>query len=139
MTRLRNGLSTIVFAILVGSVCTAMGQNESKDGGCNLASLNGDYLMTARAENVDQGINVFVGVQTFDGKGNHSIRQTASRNGVIESWHIIVGKYSVEPDCTGTLTLGESRWNLVITRDGKEGAYIRIDDGTIATRSIKRR
>ena len=139
MTRLQNSLATVVFAILIGFATAALGQNEPDGGGCNLASLKGDYLMTARAENIDQGINVFVGVQTFDGEGNHTIRQTASRNGVIESWHLIVGKYTVEPDCTGALTLGTSRWNLVITRDGKEGAYIRIDDGTIATRSINRR
>jgi len=139
VTKLRNCLSTVVFAILIGLATTALGQNEPNGGGCDLTSLTGDYLMTARAENVDQGINVFVGVQTFDGKGNHTIRQTASRNGVIESWHFIVGNYTVDLDCTGTVTLGTSRWNLVITRDGKEGAYIRIDDGTIATRSIKKR
>lgn len=45
----------------------------------------------------------------------------------------------LDADCTGTLTFETGpQWDIFIAKDGSEGNYIRTDDGTIATRHIKK-
>jgi hypothetical protein len=112
---------------------------------CSVATLQGDYLWTGRADRAPdaQETNfprVFLGVMTFDGAGNLSATSTSSSGGVI-SRGVSPGSYTLESDCTGTMTFEASgtQWDMVITTDGNEGQLIRTDDGTIATRSFKKR
>jgi len=50
----------------------------------------------------------------------------------------------LDADCTGTLTYrldsggADVHFDIVVTRDGDEGAYVRTDPGTISTRVIKK-
>jgi hypothetical protein len=112
---------------------------------CSAATLQGDYLWTGRADRAPdaQETNfprVFLGVMTFDGVGSVSATSTSSSGGVI-SRGVSAGSYTLESDCTGTMGFEGSgtHWDMVITTDGNEGQLIRTDDGTIATRSFKRR
>jgi hypothetical protein len=75
-----------------------------------------------------------VGRQTFDGKGNTDATATLSANGNIQTV-TITGTYTVNPDCTGTMTLNVSPLGLiahldfVIDDDGAELRAIVKDSG----------
>ena len=67
---------------------------------------------------------------------------TSSAGGVIVRRAPVTATHTLDSDCTGTLTFeaaAQAHWDIVVTRGGREGAYIRVDDGTIATRYIKKR
>ena len=128
-------------ALGLGLVGSVQAQEE-----CSVATLQGDYLVTGGAQaRVDQRDDpmfpvVSVAVNIFDGAGDMSGFATQSLGGVIRQRVPIAATYTLDADCTGTLTFGGgSHWEIFVTRDGREGAYIRVDDGFIATRSIKKR
>jgi hypothetical protein len=117
----------------------------AQGNGCSVATLQGEYVWTGRADRAPDAPEtnfprVFVGVMTFDGTGSVSATFTSSMGGVI-SRGVSSGGYTLEFDCTGTMTFEASgtHWDMVLTTDGNEGQLIRTDDETIATRSFKRR
>jgi hypothetical protein len=68
-----------------------------------------------------------VGRQTFDGKGNTDATATLSANGNIQPV-TIAGTYTVNPDCTGSMTLTVSPLGLISHLDfviGDDGAELR--------------
>ncbi len=54
------------------------------------------------------------------------------------------GTYTLDADCTGTmtfeslLTYGQIHWDLYVTEDHKRGHIIRMDDGNMAVRSFEK-
>jgi hypothetical protein len=113
--------------------------------GCSVATLQGDYLVTGEAmARIDQREDptfprVVLAVHIFDGKGGVTGFTTLSRGGDIVE-NPVQSTHTLDSDCTGLLTSEDgSRWRIVVTRDGREGAYIRIDPGAIATRHIRKR
>ncbi len=76
------------------------------DGTCTLASRAGDYAYTWTGTMVlPTGAVPAAGVgrSTFDEAGNMSATQTVSRGGTV-SQVTVKGTYTVNPDCTGTIT-----------------------------------
>ncbi len=125
---------------IVASVHAAQSQ------GCSLATLTGDYLLVGEAvPTIDRQDDPtfprrFAGIHTFDGQGNMSGFVTTNQGGMVQRFNN-EGTYTLEPNCTGTITTtfpAEGHWDLFIAKDGSEGHYIRTDEGFIATRSIKR-
>lgn len=121
---------------------TAAGANNGLRT-CSLATLQGDYILTGHAEFAQRSSDdprtfprVVVGVQYFDGQGN--VRTVITR---AEGGDIIHaagdGTYTINEDCTGT-TSGGVDYEMVVTRDGREGELIRMDQGHVARRSIKK-
>jgi hypothetical protein len=158
-TSMKLTLRSCVVITSVGSLLLLLGSSASgriagalaptlqaaQGNGCSVATLQGEYLWTGRADRAPDAEEtnfprVFVGVMTFDGTGNVSATSTSSMGGVI-SRGVSSGSYTLEFDCTGTMTFETSgtHWDMVLTTDGNEGQLIRTDDGTIATRSFKRR
>jgi hypothetical protein len=84
-----------------------------------------------------------IGRQTFDGKGNTEATATASFNGNILKL-TIVGTYTVNPDCTGSMTFNVSpagitgHADFVIGDDGDEIRTVDTDAGTIETRVYRK-
>jgi len=120
-------------------------ENHNKDDGCSVATLYGPYLFTGEAaspEPVHQSgyPRRFAGVYTFDGEGNMSGVASQSRGGVTFERIAVSATYTLDDDCTGTITFSAAgeRFHIFISRDGREGNFIRVDQGTIATRTIKR-
>jgi len=80
-----------------------------------------------------------VGRQTFDGKGNTDATAALSANGNIVKV-TIEGTYTVNPDCTGTLTLNVSPLGATVHADvviGDDGAELRAivsDSGVVESR-----
>jgi len=94
--------------------------------GCSNASLNGTYAYTGTGVIVSPaafaGPFAEVGMQTFDGQGHTTATATASQNGGILQF-TITGTYSVNPDCTGTLTLQVAPEGITVP------VFIVIDNG----------
>jgi len=80
-----------------------------------------------------------VGTQTFDGQGHTTATATASQNGNILQF-TITGTYTVNPDCTGTLTLQVAPIGItvpvfiVIDSTGNEFQAIETSPGVVITR-----
>ncbi len=118
---------------------------------CSVATLDGDYLVTggaqARADQADDPTypRVVVSEWTFDGEGNQSGFATMSHGGQIIYRQPTTATYTLDSDCVGVLTFAAGpQWHLVVTKDGSEGAALRIDvdemgRGSIATRAFKKR
>jgi hypothetical protein len=108
---------------------------------CSNATLQGGFgytstgtLLASYAPPPFAGPFAEVGRQTFDGKGNTGASATLSANGNIVN-ATIEGTYTVNPDCTGSMTLNVSPLDvtvhayLVIGDDGAELRAIVSDSG----------
>jgi len=113
---------------------------------CSNANLRGSFGYTGIGTLLDSyvppplaGPFAEVGRQTFDGKGNTDATATLSANGNIVKV-TIAGTYTVNPDCTGTMTLNVSplgaivHADLVIGGDGAELRAIVTDSGVVESR-----
>jgi hypothetical protein len=119
---------TFTFAAVTAlALCTApMAKAQSAQRGCSNASLNGTYAYTGSGTIVSPaaiaGPFAEVGMQTFDGQGHTSATATASQGGNIIQF-TITGTYTVNPDCTGTLTLQVAPIGITVP------VFIVIDNG----------
>ena len=71
------------------------------------------------------------GTITFDGKGNTTNTFSVSINGVIQRGVTHVGPYTVNPDCTATLNLSGSNFDMVIMPDGSRFSWVETDPGIV--------
>lgn len=101
-------------------------------GGCSVATLNGNYGFTSSGFTTPnhsiKGTEVpfsVVGGGSFDGTGSFSITFTLAIRGGISQGLTTSGTYTVNPDCTGTATFttgavaGDTE-NMVIVSGGAE-------------------
>jgi hypothetical protein len=125
-------------------------EQSGKDAGCSKASLQGSFgytstgtLTTAYVPAPYAGPFAEVGRQTFDGKGNTEATATVSSNGSITPV-TVKGRYTVNPDCTGTMTLDVSPFDstvdvdFVIDANGAEIRAIVTDAGVIESRAYEK-
>ena len=118
-------------------------ESPSAAKGCSNATLQGGFGYTSTGTLLASipglppplaGPFAEVGRQTFDGKGNTDATATLSANGNIQPV-TIAGTYTVNPDCTGTMTLNVSplgviaHLDFVIDDDGAELRAIVTDSG----------
>jgi hypothetical protein len=121
-------------------------ENSGKLNVCSNASLLGSFgytsigtLLPANAPPPFAGPYAEVGRQTFDGKGNTDATGSLSANGNIVKV-TIQGTYTVNPDCTGSMTLAVSplgataHYDLVIDNNGEGFRAICIDSGAVVSR-----
>lgn len=102
---------------------------------CSAGKLQGRYVFTG------QGTNLHYGAFDFDGAGKFLGKQTSLRHAVAQR-ETLSGTYSLDADCTGTLTLegqlgGTAHWDVFVTNDGKKGRMVRTDAGTIGVRTFE--
>jgi hypothetical protein len=109
-------------------------EQSSKVKECSKATLWGSFgytstgtLLASYAPPPFAGPFAEVGRQTFDGKGNTDATATLSANGNIVK-ATIEGTYTVNPDCTGSMTLNVSPLDVTVHADfviGADGAELR--------------
>lgn len=134
-------------AFVVGIVPTAQASDHTE---CSLATLKGSFGYTATGTLLPTvapppfaGPFGEIGRQTFDGRGSTDATATASANGNIAKL-TITGTYTVNPDCTGTMTLyvsplgATAHVDFVIDKDGTEIRTIGTDPGEIETRVYRK-
>ena len=146
--------------ILAASMCyvqtlvaqdTETQQEESgKLKECSIATLRGSFgyssagtLLPAYVGPPFAGPFGEVGRQVFDGKGNTKATAALSANGNIVKV-TIEGTYTVNPDCTGSMTLNVSpldatvHADFVIDDEGSELRVIGTDSGVVESRVYKK-
>ena len=122
----------------------------SEDKGCSKATLQGGFgynstgtLLPSYVPPPFAGPFAEVGRQTFDGKGDTEAIATLSANGNIIRI-TAVGTYTVNPDCSGSMTLSVSPLGItsttyfVIDDDGLEIRTIATDSGLVETRVYRK-
>jgi len=116
-------------------------------GGCSNATLTGNYafIYSGAFSPSGTGKNTFgdaaVGVLIFDGAGNLSLTYTDVSNGKVISTSVPdTGTYTVNSDCTGSLTDAtiDLHSNLAMVGGGAEVFGIQTDPGETNTFDAKK-
>ena len=137
----------LLVAVSIFHVQTMVAEEQaSKVKECSKATLSGSFGYSSTGTLLDSYVPApyagpfgEVGRQTFDGKGNTSAKATTSSNGNIAPV-TIEGTYTVNSDCTGSMTLNVSPFDSVVHADfviDDDGAQLRAigtDSGLIETR-----
>jgi hypothetical protein len=124
---------SVSFALAVAATLVVLIANPAYAVTCNNATLTGSYgSIISLALNTPGQPNAFVplaqdipaasvGVLTFDGTGSYTDIHTTSVNGVIFTGLSRPGTYTVNSDCTGSMSNdhGET-FNIVVVSSGAE-------------------
>lgn len=113
---------------------------------CAPSTISGPYGHALSGFLVDsQRITPFAdyGTLVADGNGSFSGTSTASTGGIIATRNIS-GKYSINTNCTGTATFGDSLGNVLtlaftVVDNGREIQFIQTDNGTVVSGKAQRR
>jgi hypothetical protein len=119
------GLAILAVLLSVTSKHTMWAVHASS--GCSLGTLTGSYGLTQTGffnfpEKGGGGYapTADVGLATFDGAGNFTANFTDSTNGKITTGLSAPGTYTVNSDCTGTLTI------VNVTSPGENAPYTTV-------------
>jgi len=142
---MKRTITRMTFVIVFGIVFVLGIVPGAQAGECSNATLHGSFGYTATGTLLPAAVpppfvGPFgeVGRQTFDGNGNTAATATINANGNIIN-ATIQGTYTVNPDCTGSMTRNVSPLgavahdDFVIDDDGVELRTIATDAGAIET------
>jgi hypothetical protein len=122
--------STLALLVVVALIPAAHAAER-----CTTASLKGNYGFTASGffpNGAGDAPIAASGVVTLDGEGTATATITASFDGSVQTFPY-TGTYSVNPDCTGSITAtpgsGLASFSIVVVRGGAEILGIDIDPG----------
>jgi hypothetical protein len=123
-------------SLMLGCFLLISPEASATQEACSAGKLQGRYVFTG------QGINLHYGAFDFDGAGGFSGKQTSLRNKTSMQREALSGTYTLDADCTGTVTLegqlgGTAHWDLYVTSDGKKGRMIRTDAGAKGVRTFE--
>ena len=137
-------MKRIVASVLALLVVVALMPAAHAAERCTAASLKGNYGFTASGYFPNGAGNapiVATGVTTLDGEGNVTATVTASFNGDVQTFPY-TGTYSVNPDCTGSITptpgSGLANFSIVVVRGGAEVLGMDSDPGNTWTIDFKK-
>lgn len=136
----------IIFAMVLAIVALPTTASFAQDT-CTVGSLQGRFVFTGRGfvEAADPAVQrVHYGIFVFDGAGRFTGKQSSSRGGKIGR-EKLEGTYTLDADCTGTMTFGSTptpggltHWDLYVTADHRRGYINRMDEGSMAVRSFEK-
>jgi hypothetical protein len=135
--KVRNSLLMLALALAASSAVTAQASV------CNNATIRGNYAYTIHGQVfIQNGPTLFIdglARTTFDGEGNVSELDAISVNGnIAPGWVPNTGIYSVNPDCTGTITVTNGNQplihgQLIVAQSGNTIHEMLIDPGFATT------
>jgi hypothetical protein len=136
----------IGICITVGLITVEPGYAEEKEHEptCTLKTLKGRYLFATTGYNIVESVPQPIAiVESIDFNGNGTLTvlaATVSINGVIVRFMDGSGSYTVNEDCTGTITFAPSAPNLdiFIAPNGKEFYLIQTDPNTVLAAVARR-
>ncbi len=114
--------------------------------GCTVSTLRGIYLLSGRLDAPAymplSGVpQVVGGLRTFDGAGNISGPATVNAGGTIVQSRPpgAPGVYTLNADCTGTMTNASTRhYDIFVAADGSEAVAVRTDPDVVEILRLKR-
>ena len=102
---------------------------------CTERTLRGSYVFSASGFNIVGGVQqpkAIVEVIVFNGDGTLDVpAATVSLNGVIIRSLHSVGTYTVEDNCTGTITFNGPMYDLFLSKDGDDISMIQTNPNTV--------
>jgi len=137
--------TTVSVLFLLGTLSLAPALLAHDDGPCSYSSVSGDWGFTSSGTRVGVGPVAGVGTATLEKSGNVDGAQTVSFNGIIAN-ETFTGTYTVNSDCTGSLTVvvsspiapRTSHLNLMFVSNSRAVRAIFTDDGTTLTMDGKK-
>jgi hypothetical protein len=115
--------------------------------GCDVTSLNGSYGYTLSGFYFDNVGNTnflsAAGLFTADGQGNIAAKESDSFSGQTLRADPLTGTYTVNSDCTGSLTTnsksaGNASYDFVLTNSRNQMQLVETDGGTNVTGQASR-
>lgn len=125
-------------ALALPLVLGAAGSGHAADdvAACALATLQGTYLFAfdgVRIEGDERHPFAVAGYEIYDGQGAMRSTVTSSDGGTPLRNVRMPGSYTVEADCTGTVTYADgTRYDLFLAPDGSRFVFIQTNPGTVA-------
>jgi hypothetical protein len=127
----------IAILITLGSLTVQQGYAQEKNPtACTLATLTGLYVFDATGYNIVNFVPQPKAVVEFlhlKGDGSLTSKATVSLDGVIHSGIPGSGSYTVNQDCTGSLTFNGSgfTFDLFVAPNGSRFHMIQTDSNTV--------
>ena len=132
----------IAAALVVGFQAQKAPRVVHAQTGCGLASLSGTYGFNFAGVYFDSSGNTVydssAGLWTLDGQGNVTGKETDSFDGQIFRADTYTGTYTVNSDCTGSLTtnsqaVGPANYDFTLTNGHNQILLVENDSGTNIT------
>jgi len=132
-----------IFLLLLTLVLAASSTLTAHASSCSDSTIRGTYAFTLHGTIfLPDGTTLLVdGIakQTYDGKGNMTQVDAVATNGVLTpGWRSGTGTYSVDSDCTGTLTifvpgLPDLHLQFIVAQSGNTIHQVVTDPGIATT------
>ena len=138
-----GALVAVAFAGIMASVASA--ENNGRGPECDSATLQGEYVFTARGFNISNGValpKAIVELIEFHGDGALTVLGgTVSINGAVNQIAPGgAGNYALAPDCNGTLSfIAGPSFSLFVERDGKNGWMIQSNPNSVFQGTLEQR
>jgi hypothetical protein len=118
-----------------GQDASGVAPAEGEGRACTVGTLRGSYVFSASGFNIVGGVQqpkAIVEVIAFNGDGTLDVpAATVSLNGmIIRSLHS-VGTYTVEDNCSGTVTFNGPTYDIFLSKDGDEISMIQTNPNTV--------
>ena len=102
---------------------------------CTERTLRGSYVFSASGFNIVAGVQqpkAIVEVIVFNGDGTLDVPSaTVSLNGAIIRSPHSVGTYTVEDNCSGTITFNGPTYDMFLSKDGDDISMIQTNPNTV--------
>ena len=149
MTKILRATTASVFCMILLALCALWLSKRLPAqalGACSASFLSGPY---SYAVNGTQFVNgnlagfySVVGVLTADGNGSVSGTDTVSENGIVQAGRTYSGTYSVQSNCSGTVTLSYSNqvvpFAIAISANGEQVYFLQTTNGAVAAGTATR-
>jgi hypothetical protein len=139
----RVALWVIAVFVILGSLTLQQGYAEENETTCTLATLQGQYVFDATGYDIVNSTpapKAVVELLTLKGDGTLTSLATVSLDGAIHSHVSGSGIYTVNQDCTGTLTFNGSgfTFDLFIAPSGGRFYMIETVTNTVLQGEVRR-
>jgi hypothetical protein len=118
-----------------GQDASGISSSEVARTACTERTLRGSYVFSASGFNIVGGVQqpkAIVEVIVFNGDGTLDVpAATVSLNGVIIRSLHSVGTYTVEEDCSGTVTFNGPTYDMFLSKDADDIAMIQTNPNTV--------
>ena len=118
-----------------GQDASGVSSAEAARRACTERTLRGSYVFSASGFNIVGGIQqpkAIVEVIAFNGDGTLDVlAATVSLNGVIVRSPPSVGTYTVDDNCSGTITLNGPTFDIFLSPDGDDISMIQTNPNTV--------
>ncbi len=140
--KFRISLFLLAFALAASSSLTAHA------GACSNATIHGSYAFTIHGTVfLPNGATLLIdglAKTTFDGNGNLTQLDAVATNGnVPPGWRLSTGTYSLQPNCTGTMTVTNGdqpllHLQIIVAQSGNTIHDMVMDPGFATTAEAER-